>query len=82
MRAYRYIVEQAKKVNPGLSFESERTLADVTHISLDDLVRLKEGRDGLSLGLIGRQLEVGLLKHLVHSVGANRTGGAHYAKTE
>jgi hypothetical protein len=52
MRAYRYIVEQAKKVNPGLSFESERTLADVTHISLDDLARLKEGRDDPSPELV------------------------------
>ena len=52
MRAYRYIVEQAKKVNPGLRFELERTLADVTYISLDDLLRLKKSRDDPSPELI------------------------------
>ena len=52
MRAYRYIVEQAKKLNSGLSFESEKTLADVTYISLNDLVRLKEGRDDPSPELV------------------------------
>ena len=62
MRAYRYIVEQARKVNPGLSYESAKTLADVPYISLDDLVRLKEGRDNPSPELVVA------LKRLLHPV--------------
>ena len=42
-RAYRYIVEQAKKINWDLTPTSDRTVADNCNISLDELVGLKEG---------------------------------------
>ncbi len=39
IRAYRYILEQAKKVNQHLSYVSEKALADVGCISLDELAK-------------------------------------------
>lgn len=42
VRAYRYIVRQAKK----LSYVSGKALADVGYISLDELAKLKEGAIG------------------------------------
>ena len=42
-RAYRYIVEQATKLNRDLGHESDKTIADIDYISLYDLEELKEG---------------------------------------
>ncbi len=43
IRAYRYIVEQAKKMDQNLNYVSEKAFADVGYISLDELAKLKEG---------------------------------------
>ena len=42
-RAYRYIVEQAKKVNWDPPIDSDERLADVLDISIRDLNSLKQG---------------------------------------
>jgi len=49
--AYQYIVEQSKKPNLKLSVTSEEVIKDVK-ISLDELMRLKEGLDDPSPELV------------------------------
>jgi hypothetical protein len=43
IRAYQYIVERAPKTSLAISYLSEKTLAEIGYISLDDLRTLKEG---------------------------------------
>ncbi len=49
--AYQYIVEQSKKPNLKLSPTSEEVIKDV-NISLNELIRLKEGLDDPSPELV------------------------------
>ena len=49
--AYQYIVEQSKKPNLKLSLTSDEVVKDV-NISLDELMRLKEGLDDPSPELV------------------------------
>lgn len=51
-RAYHYIVEQAKKANWDITSKSHGKMADICHISLDDLERLKGGRSAPSQELV------------------------------
>ena len=43
IRAYRYIVEQAKKLNRDLERKQEQALSNVDYVSLNELLDLKEG---------------------------------------
>ena len=49
--AYQYIVKQSKKLNIKLSLTSDEVLKDI-NISLNELIRLKEGLDDPSPELI------------------------------
>lgn len=49
--AYQYIVEQSKKPNLKLSLTSDEVLKDI-NISLNELIRLKEGLDDPSPELV------------------------------
>ena len=49
--AYQYIVKQSKKLNLKLSLTSDDALKDV-NISLNELIRLKEGLDDPSPELV------------------------------
>jgi len=49
--AYQYIVEQSKKPNLKLSVTSDELIKDI-NISLDELMRLKEGLDDPSPELV------------------------------
>ena len=42
-RAYRYIMEQVKKLRWDLNYNLGKTTADVNYVSLSDLEGLKEG---------------------------------------
>jgi len=42
-RAYHYVITQATKLNLDLSRTSDKAVSDVSYISLNDLVGLKEG---------------------------------------
>ena len=50
--AYRYIMGQAKKAARDLSPKSDRTIAGVNYLSLDDILRLKEGISDKSQNLV------------------------------
>ncbi len=49
--AYQYIVKQSKKLNLRLSLISDEVLKDI-NISLNELIRLKEGLDDSSPELV------------------------------
>ena len=49
--AYQYIVKQSKKLNLKLSLTSDEVLKDI-NISLNELIRLKEGLDDPSPELV------------------------------
>ncbi len=49
--AYQYIVKQSKKLNLKLSHTSDEVLKDI-NISLNELIRLKEGLDDPSPELV------------------------------
>ena len=49
--AYQYIVKQSKKLNLKLSLTSDEILKDI-NISLNELIRLKEGLDDPSPELV------------------------------
>jgi len=49
--AYQYIVEQSKKPSLKLSLTSDEVLKDI-NISLNELIRLKEGQDDPSPELV------------------------------
>ena len=51
-RAYRYIVEKSRQQNLELRYNSDRRVADVNYVSLDDLKRLKEGLSNPSQELV------------------------------
>ena len=51
-RAYHYIIKQDKQVNQNLSREPEKTLSDADYISLNNLMRLKDGLAALSPELV------------------------------
>ncbi len=50
--AYQYIVKQNKKLNLKLSRTSDEVMNDVNNISLNELMRLKEGLADPSLELV------------------------------